>query len=74
MLSFYSMFQLFSAALEIIEVLEADLDDLDQWIKTVNVELRKESVELPENPEPEIERIKVTIDSRIFSTENFSQG
>ncbi|XP_065057528.1 dystrophin-like isoform X3 [Rhopilema esculentum] len=54
--------KLFAAALEIIEVLEADLDDLDQWIKTVNVELRKESVELPENPEPEIERIKNIID------------
>ena len=39
--------------------MEKELGGLDEWIKEVNKELRKESVELPENPEPEIERIKV---------------
>lgn len=54
------LFQLFSETLVIAEQVEKELSSLDEWVKATNVELTKESVELPENPEPEIERIKVS--------------
>ena len=68
-LLYHSLFslQLFNDTLVIAEEVENEFSALDDWIKATNTELRKESVELPENPEPEIERIKVNF----FSTFNF---
>ena len=51
--------QLFTETLEIAEHVNLDFATLDEWIKATNLELRKDSAELPENPEPVIERIKV---------------